>query len=970
MRTFYLMLCAFLAQGIMCFMSAQNENTVQKMPELTLPSPQSYAFQQFKGFEPDFATGAVNVNIPLHTLTHGNFSLPITLSYKTNGIKVGDPVKPLGYGWMLHPGLRITRTIMGKADETHPDKDYMNEPVSDSLLWSAYMGHANKDTQYDIFTLSLPERNVRFLLRNTSTVSSPSWEVLSLTNPYKIMPLYTNHSIYAFRVLDDKGNEYYFGKTSAESGVNDYVEVAEASSDMTAYFLRKVTLPDGEEISFTWTSHADMYSYVFALAAIKLDYLYQFNYGESDTSDDLFDVSDEITSYLSVGTYQTCSLASIQSSKFKVQYTYSNGCLQSILISDGNNQPVKPIVFDVYDNLLQSVTINGDEVYSFEYDPQRFDDSQNDVFRAVDYWGYYTGRHNERMYPSLTYTYYAIIGADPSKWSGRSTSVVAANLIPDETKAKANILKKIIYPTGGYSEYEYEMHRYNRFTTHSPYPMKMNKGGGLRIRSVTAKASDAPESVTIRKEYRYGPNESGFGLCTVEPNENTFVRESFYQEETDPGLGYSYRQLAIMPESMVSWYFMFAEPVWYDHVVEYVGETKTEYVYKYDFIDQLSEYDYPDEILLLQNTNSPGVRLYSDNVMDFPFSGLQFFNNLSGQGPLLMSRILYAHINAGYRKIRSESYTYVPYYLKNPHMYSLCNMSVEPVNSHIAETNSWDDQYAYLRSVVNPCVYLKSEDVTQEYGYVSGSVLTRTNYLYDDYGNIRHIERTNSAGDVVMDEYLYSDSSLDLLSGMGSMGFTTWMQSANHLTAPVGYVRKVNDQVTFRMMTSYLESDYVLPVKEFYDYGDGVQQRLSYERYNSHGRIQYLIKDGMEKTVILWGYGSEHPVAVIRNASYAQVENILGTAVIARMESAVVLSESDRISLNALRNALPDAMVDTYTYKPLVGVTSHTDASGLEIQYEYDSSERLSGVWKVDRTTGNRVRLERYEYNLNNVLEL
>lgn len=221
-----------------------------------------------------------------------------------------------------------------------------------------------------------------------------------------------------------------------------------------------------------------------------------------------------------------------------------------------------------------------------------------------------------------------------------------------------------------------------------------------------------------------------------------------------------------------------------------------------------------------------------------------------------------------------------------------------------------------------------------------------------------------------MDEYLYSDSSLDLLSGMGSMGFTTWMQSANHLTAPVGYVRKVNDQVTFRMMTSYLESDYVLPAKEFYDYGDGVQQRLSYERYNSHGRIQYLIKDGMEKTVILWGYGSEHPVAVIRNASYAQVENILGTAVIARMESAVVLSESDRISLNALRNALPDAMVDTYTYKPLVGVTSHTDASGLEIQYEYDSSERLSGVWKVDRTTGNRVRLERYEYNFNNVLEL
>ena len=49
-------------------LSAQNSNTSPRLPEYTLPSPQSFAFQQFKGFETDFATGAVNVNIPLHTV--------------------------------------------------------------------------------------------------------------------------------------------------------------------------------------------------------------------------------------------------------------------------------------------------------------------------------------------------------------------------------------------------------------------------------------------------------------------------------------------------------------------------------------------------------------------------------------------------------------------------------------------------------------------------------------------------------------------------------------------------------------------------------------------------------------------------------------------------------------------------------------------------------------------------------------
>ena len=82
------------------------------------------------------------------------------------------------------------------------------------------------------------------------------------------------------------------------------------------------------------------------------------------------------------------------------------------------------------------------------------------------------------------------------------------------------------------------------------------------------------------------------------------------------------------------------------------------------------------------------------------------------------------------------------------------------------------------------------------------------------------------------------------------------------------------------------------------------------------------------------------------------------------------MSESDALLLDSLREALPDAMVETFTYIPLVGVSSHTDPSGLEILFEYDSSERLSGIYQTDRTTGQPVRLKKYEYDYDNVLEL
>lgn len=61
-----------------------------------------------------------------------------------------------------------------------------------------------------------------------------------------------------------------------------------------------------------------------------------------------------------------------------------------------------------------------------------------------------------------------------------------------------------------------------------------------------------------------------------------------------------------------------------------------------------------------------------------------------------------------------------------------------------------------------------------------------------------------------------------------------------------------------------------------------------------------------------------------------------------------------------IRSALPDgSQVTTYTYRPLVGLTSETDPSGKSLYYDYDRYNRLSAT----RDSGNLILEEKtYHY--------
>jgi len=68
-----------------------------------------------------------------------------------------------------------------------------------------------------------------------------------------------------------------------------------------------------------------------------------------------------------------------------------------------------------------------------------------------------------------------------------------------------------------------------------------------------------------------------------------------------------------------------------------------------------------------------------------------------------------------------------------------------------------------------------------------------------------------------------------------------------------------------------------------------------------------------------------------------------------------------KTTLNGLRTTFPNAFVTTYTYKPMVGISSITDENGKTATFEYDTFNRLS---TVKDHIGNI--LKEYQYNITN----
>jgi YD repeat-containing protein len=181
----------------------------------------------------------------------------------------------------------------------------------------------------------------------------------------------------------------------------------------------------------------------------------------------------------------------------------------------------------------------------------------------------------------------------------------------------------------------------------------------------------------------------------------------------------------------------------------------------------------------------------------------------------------------------------------------------------------------------------------------------------------------------------------------------------------------LQQQTTTLNDNTELEKD-IISYKVEGDFGQVVQKDISksirqatpvtdvtFDKYGPDKTVRQFTQKGLP-IVLLWSYKNQYPIAEISNAELDAVNAALSAVGINlnNLGNQTSVSTSDLANIrNAISNALPKAQIITYTYDPLIGVTTITDARGKTSYYEYDTLGRL----KLIRDQDNNV-LKTFDY--------
>ncbi len=244
-------------------------------------------------------------------------------------------------------------------------------------------------------------------------------------------------------------------------------------------------------------------------------------------------------------------------------------------------------------------------------------------------------------------------------------------------------------------------------------------------------------------------------------------------------------------------------------------------------------------------------------------------------------------------------------------------------------------------------------------------VTSISTYEYDTTGSapnylLTQTETTNDANDVLKQAFSYPT--------VGAL------VSANILANPIETRTYKNEQLVATQKTFYPEASTYPSKIQTAKGASPLEDRLFFEHYKYGNLVQARQADGTT-TTYLWGYRHGLPIAKIDNATYAQVESYVENLTLLsnqdddhtidlRDASGAIVSYQGnegllREALNNLRSSLPNAQVTTYTYNPLIGLTSTTDPRGQTVYYEYDAFNRLRFVKDQE---GQIIRQNQYHY--------
>lgn len=986
----YILIITYLVMYIIGFGQHNNSTNFINIP----PNPTSSKFKQFTDNQINLSSGMVNIPVDLFGVQVSSFAMNFQLTYSTSGISIMDSPLPFGYGWQLSINPRVTRQVLGRADEKFPFKgSYIHSQSNWGNRFSSITGGPNlgdygdyyeplkgivstsnsteyqlnnsdfNDPQKDIFTVQLPNKSINFFLSWNGNIPVAK----SYGNHLSINLEFSNRQIKGIRVIDEDGTLYRFGNLNNET---DRAYFEEYGGTEHAWLLREVELVNGQKLAFHWiekniSSFAPSISSTVSVKDYKL-YELDDDYGFNPTIDD-------------VGGNINIAEFSSPTAKFLSKVVFPGGTVDigfkagsipmvnGISLRDSKGYLIKdiklshgPLNGTNYSHFLLNGIEVGNEKYSFQYNSNYFSKDSP----SIDLWGMYNGKVNQAHPPAvkiLTHTN----SYGNSLSANFPLSINGADREVDTTKMRAFIMEKVIYPTGGATQIIYEPHRFNYSETYpgfSTAPTTPTMGGGLRVRAL--RYFDESSTLQFEKSYKYGKNENGLAKIKLIPTMNTMIDEVFSLVYGWPIPGYIgtvpnfYRNIQIKSLSDYKAYDFGKSSFWYDQVTEYSGGGKTvrDFIFKDDDI-----------------SNMPVTHLFQKRFTNRVYTLFQ-------GGPKMERETVFKKVGNGYDTVLKKENIYQLFTYANDSTVS--NMAVNrrfvnsslnqalsgidilyPYNDNEPRSQSIKDKFGYniAHYSIIPCFYYLSRSIVTEYSN-SGPIRDMTNFTYSSIRNtyLSKEERTNSFGQTISVSYKYP---FDFVAGIGPT-----MTQRNMVIFPLEMETRKGTSIRleknlFSNDASLTNGLLLLRERQVLENGTMIDwNRVN--RFDKFGNPVEVMGKLKPTSVQLWGYGGRYPVISIGNSSYQEVLSALGSNAVSILNSINENVVNDELLISTARTLrdhvdLKKSLVNYRTYKNLIGISSVSDQKGDMLRYIYDSQGRLEQIRDI---TGNILQFFCYNY--------
>ncbi|WP_299249073.1 RHS repeat domain-containing protein [uncultured Aquimarina sp.] len=1070
----------------------------QELPEIVPSSPEAAALGKYGDIPISAYTGVPSVSIPLTTLQGSSLSIPISLNYHASGVRVNEIASRVGLGWSMSSLGSITRSYRGLPDDWGDGFINTNYSVGDFLTGTLQEivnnienVQGNYDFESDIYNYNiLGEHGKFFFTSQGDVVTFPKSDI-------DISPVMNaSRKIIGWEVITTSGTTFYLG-TSKDGNRS-------ANDTSTVYSTNGSTIPMATTplTNYTTTWHLmDIETYDGNLTTFEYD----------RTGISFWNVTSQsrrIAGFNGVPAGDNTSYANNEDRVHRVtSITNDNGSLlfhYELLREDlkGDSALTELELVDTFNNII--------ETYQMEYDyfvstqlhnnnlgdldqrrkrlylknvKQVFNDQsiKNHTFTyntqhilpdrfsfAQDFWGYYNGRHNNtRLYPEI-------------QWSlgGTFATIPGGDRKVYEPYAKACVLTKIEYPTGGSTEFDFESNRISNQPFFGLTNMVSTTIGGAS--SINSNANEFVEDIIINDPSPYlgginwnvrmdtcaNPNSLGCPyaeLYIIKNNQEQLLARSNGQN-MDRGIEYDSRtplrlriklyndsggifgdrkdiralitgfQLEANAQNAIT-----AGGLRVKQITNYDtnGEKILQKNYEYTFFDDpttssggsLNPPTFIQKNVPFCSNESP-IALISDvlksnsifpltngsgyvagytqvtELLDngnqgknefthsFTYDGDGYQSNVYERGGptnavlitplqdfshrrgLLLNKKTYAkNKNDGFDLLEQtkNDYTELGQLLSDDNIVMDHGKRQGPGSGscHAGYTTYQNLSERYLMTQTQKTNYHENGNVvsttqyTHDVGYhgrtfpkttttinSNNQTIEVTNFFADDVSSVSSLEGGN-----------LSSNAFDAISDMKKNGIK------KRIGQPI-QTETIRDGAKTTQRTNFKIWDNQIIAPEFVQTAkgsDNLENRIQYYSYDDYGNPLEISKADNTHIIYIWGYNNEYPIAKIENASYTNM--LTATRTLINQIKAASDNENTDTEEDALR-AMFDTlrqdgyfvqtpMITSYTYDPLIGITSITDPRGYTMTYHYDAFNRLE---YVKDAAGNLISENQYNY--------